>query len=465
MSERKTLQEADFVHGKILPLLLRFAGPVLLALALQATYGAVDVWVVGQYAATADVSAVATGSQLMFTATVIITGLSMGATVLLAQHQGSRQKQQSREADDWSGHIVGSAICLFALLALALTLIMELAAEPLSRLMQAPEAAFSRTVGYVRICSGGMLFIIAYNLLGSIFRGLGDSRTPLLAVSIACAGNIAGDLLLVAVFHLGAAGAAIATVASQALSVLCCLWVIRRRGLPFPLEKRHLRFEKKAITSILRLGLPMAVQDGLVSFSFMAMIAIVNSLGLVASAGVGVAEKLCNFIMLVPSAAMQSLSAFVGQNIGAGRPDRARKAMYSGMLASLAFGLVLAWLSYFHGDLLSSIFDKDPQVVAAAWDYLRAYAIDTLLVAFLFCFLGYFNGYGKTGFVLVQGLIGAFLVRIPFSYLMSLREPASLFLVGLGTPLSTVVQISLCLLYMALLRKKEQESGLFSSVS
>ena len=459
MSPKARTLEADFVHGKILPLLLRFAGPVLLALALQATYGAVDVWVVGRFAATADVSAVATGSQVMFTATVIITGLSMGATILLAQHLGQRQGQRKQEEDTWSGTIVGSAICFFAALALLLTLVMELAAAPLSQLMQAPEAAFSRTVSYVRICSAGALFIVAYNLLGSIFRGLGDSRTPLLAVAIACAGNVGGDLLLVAVLHLGAAGAALATAVSQGISVVCCLLVIRRRGLPFPLKRQQLRFNKKAISRILRLGLPVAVQDGLVSFSFMAMIAIVNSLGLVASAGVGVAEKLCNFIMLAPSAAMQSLSAFVGQNIGANKPERARQAMYSGMLVSLACGLVLAWLSYFHGDLLSGIFDKDPQVVAAAWDYLRAYAIDTILVSFLFCFLGYFNGCGKTVFVLLQGLVGAFLIRIPISYLMSRMTPPSLFLVGLGTPCSTVIQISMCLIYLLYLRRREKAAS------
>ena len=451
-------KKADFVHGKILPLLLRFAGPVLLALALQAAYGAVDVWVVGQYAATADVSAVATGSQILFTATVLVTGLSMGATVLLAQHLGASRIQSSPEPDTWSGQIVGTAICLFSLLALALTLGLVWAAGPLARLMQAPEDAFAATVAYVRICACGAVCIVGYNLLGSIFRGLGDSRTPLLAVAIACVGNVGGDLLLVKGFHMGAAGAALATAVSQGVSLLCCLLVIRRRGLPFPLTRRQIRFHREALRRILRLGLPAAAQDGLVSLSFMALIAIVNSLGLVASAGVGVAEKLCNFIMLVPSAAMQSLSAFVGQNVGAGRPDRAKTAMIWGMAVSFGFSLILAWLSYFQGDWLAGIFDRDPAVVAAAWAYLRAYAIDTLLTAFLFCFLGYFNGWGKTGFVLIQGLTGAFLIRIPVSYLMSRMAEPSLFLVGLGTPISSLVQILLCLIYLTILNRRQKQT-------
>ena len=454
---------ADFVHGNILPLLLRFAGPVLLALTLQATYGAVDVWVVGQFAATEDVSAVATGSQILFTATVLITGLSMGATVLLAQHLGSRSAATARnqpEPDVWSGQIVGAAISLFGLLALGLTLGLILAAAPLARLLQAPASAFAATVTYVRICACGGVCIVGYNLLGSIFRGLGDSRTPLLAVAIACAGNVGGDLLLVKGCHMGAAGAALATAVSQGVSLLCCLLVIRRRGLPFPLTRRQIRFHREALRRILRLGLPAAAQDGLVSISFMALIAIVNSLGLVASAGVGVAEKLCNFIMLVPSAAMQALSAFVGQNVGAGRPDRAKTAMLWGMAVSFGFSLVLAWLSYFHGDWLARIFDQDPAVVAAAWQYLQAYAIDTLLTAFLFCFLGYFNGWGRTGFVLIQGLTGSFLIRIPISYLMSRMAEPSLFLVGLGTPISSLIQILLCLLYLAILERRQKRAAL-----
>ena len=443
--------ESNFTRGKILAPLLRFAIPVLGALILQAMYGAVDLLVVGQFAASADVSAVSTGSQLMHTITFVVVGLSMGTTIMLGNCIGAGEQ-------DRAGDIIGTAICLFGLLGLAITVAVPLTARPLCRLMQAPDEAFGQTVAYVSICAGGALFIVAYNVLGSVFRGLGDSRTPLLAVVIACVVNIAGDLLFVAGFHMGAAGAALATALAQAVSVVLCFLVIRRHGLPFPFGRRCVRLQGSIALRTLRLGAPLALQDLLVSISFLVILAIVNGLGLIASAGIGVAEKLCAFIMLVPSAFSQSLSAFVAQNMGAHEPGRARRAMLYGMGTSLLLGVIMAWAAYFHGDLLGGIFSRDAEVVAAGADYLRAYAIDTLLVSFLFCFIGFFNGCGRTTFVMLQGLAGAFGVRIPVSWLMSRQAEPSLFRIGLATPCSTVVQIALCAGYFALLLRRERGS-------
>lgn len=444
--------QTDFTEGKILGPLLKFSLPVLFAMLLQAMYGAADLLIVGRFGAAADVSAVSTGSQIMQTITSVITGLSMGSTILLGQKIGQKKPEEA-------GDVIGAGVCLFAVLALLLTAAMTLFAAPFCTAMQAPAEAFDKTVDYVRICSGGAVFIVAYNVLGSIFRGMGDSKTPLLAVLIACLCNILGDLLFVAVFHMAAAGAALATVLAQALSVVLCVLVVRRRGLPFPFSRKNLRFHRQVIAKTVKLGVPIALQDALVSISFLAIIAIVNSLGVIPSAGVGVAEKLCMFIMLVPSSFMQSLSAFVAQNIGANRNDRAVRAMACGMLSSLLIGMVMAFLAFFHGDFLSGLFARDPQVIAASAAYLRAYAIDTLLVSFLFCFSGYFNGCGKTTFVMAQGIAGAFLVRIPVSFLMSRIQPVSLFLVGLATPCSTVVQILLCAGYFWLLRRKRFQPG------
>ena len=323
--------------------------------------------------------------------------------------------------------------------------------------MQAPVEAFGQTVTYVRICSGGAVFIVAYNVLGAMFRGIGDSKTPLLTVCIACVVNIAGDLLLVGACGLGVAGAALATVAAQGVSVALSLVFTAHRGLPFSFSRADIRFDAGHIKHILRLGVPVALQDVLVSFSFLAIAAIVNGLGVIASAGVGVAEKLCGFIMLVPSAFGQSLSAFVAQNIGAGQKLRAKKATLYGMGASLCCGVVLAWLSFFHGGLLAGLFARDIEVTAAAADYLKAYAIDTLLTSIMFCFIGYFNGRGNTTFVMAQGIVGAFLVRIPVSLAMSQRDPVSLFKVGLATPCSTLVQIALFLGYYALTAARERK--------
>ena len=322
--------------------------------------------------------------------------------------------------------------------------------------MQAPaDAPLDKTVAYVQICSMGTIFIVAFNVLGSVFRGIGDSKMPLLTVAIACAVNIIGDLVLVGIFHMNVAGAALATVAAQAVSVVLSGVIIRRRVLPFRLTARGHSFSRKTVVNILALGAPIAFQDLLVSVSFLVIMAIVNSIGLTASAGVGVAEKLCAFIMLVPSAYMQSMSAFVAQNVGAGKPERAKKALLYSVLSSIVFGILMAYLSFFHGDLLAGLFSWEQDVIAAAWDYLRAYAIDCLLTCFLFCFVGYFNGRGRTMFVMAQGIVGAFGVRIPVSYFMSRLPETSLFYIGLATPASTVIQIILCVAYFLLQSRKD----------
>lgn len=433
-------QSSNFTEGKIYIPLIKFAVPVLFAIFLQAMYGAVDLLIVGQFGAAADVSAVATGSHVMQSITSIITGLAMGTTILVGQRLGQKRP-------DEAGNVIGCSICIFAAAALLLTVTVVPFAPALSRVMQAPKQAFDGTVLYVRICGAGSVFIIAYNVLGSIFRGLGDSKTPLIAVFISCVINIIGDLLFVAVFHMGVAGAAIATVMAQAVSVVLSLAIIKRRPLPFRFTRNSIRFHRGQSSQIIRLGAPIALQDGLVSISFLVITAIVNSLGVIPSAGVGVAEKLASFILLVPSSFSQTTSAFVAQNYGAGQYGRAKKALFYAVTTSFLVGLLMSYFSFFHGDLLAGIFSKDHEVVLAAWDYMKAYSIDCLLTAFMFCYTGFFNGCGKTGFVMIQGIIGAFLVRIPVSYLMSRLTPVSLFYVGLATPASTLVQIVFCLIY------------------
>lgn len=437
----------DFTEGKILPQLIRFALPVLLALFLQAMYGAVDLLIVGQFGTAMDVSAVSTGSQIMQTITMVITGLAMGITILVGQKIGEKRPEQA-------GEVIGSGICMSIAAAVFVTILMTFGAEISAKIMHAPQEAFSQTVDYVWICSAGAVFIIAYNLLGSIFRGMGDSKMPLITVAIACVFNIGGDLLLVAGFHMGAAGAAAATVAAQAVSVLLSLLIIRRRSLPFKITKKNLRFNRKIILKILSLGAPIAFQDLLVSISFLVILAIVNSMGVIASAGVGVAEKLCAFIMLVPSSYMQSMSAFVAQNVGAKKPERANSALLCGIATSVTAGVVLFYCAFFHGDMMAAVFAKDREVILAAADYLKAYAVDCLLTSFLFCFVGYFNGCGKTLFVMIQGICGAFCVRIPIAFMMSRVAGVTLFQIGLATPASTVVQILFCVIYFTVLRRQ-----------
>lgn len=440
----------NLTEGKIASTLFRFAIPVFFTLFLQALYGGVDLLIVGQFAETADVSGVATGSMLLSTVTNVITGLSMGITILVGERIGQKDR-------DGAGRAIGGGIFLFLLFGIFLTAVMLFGAEMLAKLLHAPEEAFTETVAYIRICGGGSLFIVAYNVLGAIFRGIGDAKTPLITVLIACVVNIFGDLLLVDFFHMGAAGAAAATVAAQAISVIVSLILISRKKLPFEFTRKYIRFTRVIVNTEIKLGAPVSLQELLVGISFLVIQTIVNSFGVTESAGVGVAEKVCVFIMLVPSAYMQSMCAFVAQNMGAGNPRRAKKALLYGVLSAFAVGVVMCFLTFSHGDLLSSIFSKENDVIEASHSYLKAYAIDCLLTPFLFCFTGYFNGCEKTLFVMLQGIVGAFCVRIPIAYLVSRIPGATLFQIGLGTPASSLVQITLCFVMFIYIERKSRK--------
>lgn len=439
-------KDTSFTEGKIMHPLLLFAVPVLLALFLQAMYGAVDLLIVGKFASSADVSAVSTGSQIMITLTNLISSFAMGTTILLGQQIGSGKKEEG-------GRTVGTAILLFAGIAVIMSVILVVFAPQVSSLMNAPEEAFQKTVNYIRICGGGMLVIVAYNLIGCIFRGLGDSRTPLITVAIACVFNVAGDLLLCAVFGMGTAGAAIATVFAQIVSVIVSFILISKKDLPFTIKKENIRIHKTYLRKMTAFGAPIALQDLLVSISFLIILAIVNGMGMIASAGVGVAEKVCAFNMLISSAFMQTMSAFVAQNYGAGRLTRARKALHYGIAVSFSVGVVMFVITFFHGDILAGIFSSDPEVIAAAADYLKAYAIDCLFTAIFFCYTGFYNGIGRTRFVMIQGILGAFCVRVPVSYIMSIQPNTSLFHIGLATPMSSILQLILCVGFMLWLQK------------
>ena len=430
-------ESQNFTEGKIFWPLIRFAMPTLAAMFLQTMYGAVDMMVVGRFAAAADVSAISTGSWIMTLITSFVMGIAVGTTVLLGRRLGEGRPQEA-------GRIIGASVILFGAISAVITVVMIVFAPRIAQLMHTPAEAMEATITYIRICSAGAVFIVAFNVLGSIFRGIGNSSVPLLTVAIACVTNIAADLLLVAVFHMATAGAAIATVFAQMLSVVLSLVIVAKQKLPFTLSREDFKIRPDRILEIFRLGLPVALQDVLVNVSFLVLTAIVNSLGVVISAGVGVAEKLCGFVMLAPSAFSQTMTSVVAQNMGAGKPDRARKALTYGILSSFAVGAVMSYFSFFHGDIMAAIFSNDTAVVEAAAQYLKAYAIDTLLVSVMFCMVGYFNGCGRTTFAMAQGIIGAFCVRIPVSYFMSRLVPVNLFYVGLATPASSVLQTVLC---------------------
>lgn len=438
--------KTDFTQGSILKKLVFFMLPILGALILQAAYGAVDLLVVGRFGSTSGLSAVSTGSQVLNLITFVVTQFAMGITVLIGRYLGEKKPQHI-------GQLIGGAVLVFSIISAVLFILMLTCAGRLAVLMQAPGEALLLTTDYIRICGCGIFFIVAYNVLSAIFRGLGDSRSPLLFVLVACIVNIAGDLILVAGFRLDAAGAAIATVLAQAVSVVCALVILRKKELPFRIQKSDFRLNTQC-RKFLVIGFPLALQEFLTQMSFLALCAFINRLGLDASSGFGVACKIVNFAMLIPSSLMQSMASFVSQNIGAGNPKRARQSMYTGISIGMVFGCIVFTLVWLSGDVLSAVFTTDSAVIANSYAYLKGFAPETILTAVLFSMAGYFNGNNKTVWVMIQGLVQTLLVRLPFAYLMSIQPDASLTKIGLAAPASTAVGILLNICFYLYLRHK-----------
>ena len=439
---------ADFTQGSILKKLFWFMLPILGALVLQAAYGAVDLLVVGRFGSTEGLSAVSTGSQVLNLVTFVVTQLAMGVTVLIARYLGEKREESI-------GSVLGGAAAVFIVVSGILFILLVLLARPISVLMQAPQEALTLTAFYVRICGCGIFFIVAYNLLAAVFRGLGDSKSPLLFVFIACIVNIVGDLVFVAVLHMDAAGAALATVMAQAVSVVCAIGLLVKKKLPFTVQKSDFGFNLQC-RKFLSIGLPLALQEFLTQLSFLALCAFVNRLGLEASSGYGVACKIVNFAMLIPSSLMQSMASFVSQNVGAGNQKRAKKAMFTGIGIGLAFGCVVFALVMLKGDMLAGIISTDSAVIANGFAYLKGFAPETILTAVLFSMIGYFNGNNQTFWVMVQGLVQTLLVRLPFAYIMSIQPNASLTKIGLAAPVSTTVGIVLNLIFYQYLNRKKK---------
>lgn len=443
----KSIKSQTFLSGPILPPLIHFAIPLMLSLFLQALYGGVDLAVVGQFAPTASISAVGTGSQVMQAVTSIITGLTVGVTVLVGKAVGAGDMKAA-------GQVVVSQIKLFTIMAAVLTVFMLALAPQIATVMNVPEAARDEAIRYIRICSAGIVFITGYNGISGVFRGIGNSRSPFIFVCIACFANVVLDLVFVGVFHMNASGAALATVISQMSSVIFSLIYIKRRPLPFSIKSDG-NGEKIGVSKLLKIGAPIALQDFLTNTSFLIITSFVNVLGVVASASIGISEKLFLFLAIVPMAFMSALSTAVAQNIGAGKPERAKKSLFALQKISMCFGVVIFLLTHFAGGILASIFDSDPEVIEATALYLKGSSFEYLLTPLLFCFLGYLNGREHTVFVMAQGLLTAFLVRVPLSYFLSRLPGTGMFIISLAVPISGVVALLICTVYFIILTRKD----------
>lgn len=439
-------EKQDFTQGSIFTKMVKFMFPILGALILQAMYSAVDLLIVGKFGTTAGISGVSTGSSIMNLVTFTLCALTTGVTVQIGRYIGEKK-------EDRLGKLIGGSICFFTVLGIVITFVLILFARPIAVLMQAPEEAVELTALYIRICGVGFIFIVFYNFISSIFRGLGDSKSPLIFVAIACVANIIGDLVLVAGFHMNVAGAAIATIFAQAVSVILSLLIIKKKKLPFVMTRKDIAFSGE-VSGFIRVGAPLALQELLTNLTFLALCAFINRLGLESSSGYGVAQRIQSFVMLIPSSIMQSMASFVSQNVGAGKEDRAKAAMKCGMAMGTLIGLVIAFMAFRHGDLLAAMFSNDELVIAKAFEYLKGFAPEAFLTSISFSFMGYFNGHSRSMFVMAQGLAQSFLVRLPMSYIMSIRPDASLTGIGLAAPTATVFGIILCTIYYIMLNKE-----------
>ena len=431
----------NLTEGSIIKGMMSFSVPYLISCFLQTFYGMADLFITGQFNGAASISAVAVGSQLMHMLTVMIIGLAMGSTVVISRAVGARDEDRAAAG-------IGNTLTVFAVTALVLTIGLLFVRGPVVRVLRVPAEAVGEAGAYITICFAGIPFITAYNVISSIFRGLGDTRRPMVFVAIAGVLNVGLDYLLIGPCAMGAAGAALATVISQAGSVVLALISLRRFETGVRLTKEKMRYDTGVTKQILGIGVPVALQDGLIQISFLVITAIANSRGVDVAAAVGIVEKIISFLFLVPSAMLSTVSALAAQNAGAGKHERSRRILNIGVLICLGYGAVIFILCQFVSEGIVSLFVRDDMhVVELGGQYLRAYSVDAMLAGVHFCFSGFFSAYGKSVYSFIHNMISAVGIRIPGAYLASVLFPLTLYPMGLAAPLGSLVSVGICLFF------------------
>ena len=449
--------QRNLTTGSIFKNVVYFSLPYLLSYFLQTLYGMADLFIIGQYEGVASTTAVSIGSQVMHMITVIIVGLAMGSTVSIGQAvEGGNDKR--------TASCIGNTITLFMGLSIILTAALLLLRRPIAIAMSTPAQALEGTIDYLTICFMGIPFITAYNIISSIFRGLGDSKSPMYFIAIACAANIGLDYAFMGALHLGPAGAALGTTLSQAVSVVVSIIVVRRARAGIRLKKEDFKPKRDVMGSLLRIGIPIAVQDGLIQVAFIVITIIANRRGLNDAAAVGIVEKIMSFIFLVPSSMLSTVSALGAQNIGAGKPERAKTTMRYGILITTCFGLAVVALMQFYANSFVALFTDSStqdglQVVTMGGQYLRGYIWDCLFAGMHFCFSGYFCACGRSSLSFVHNIIAIALVRIPGVYITSKMFADTLFPMGLATAAGSLLSVMICLVMYAMLSRKESKTN------
>lgn len=440
------MAQNDLTQGSVIGNIGKFSLPYMLSYFLQILYGLADLFVIGQYCGVESTTAVSNGAQIMHMFTVIIIGLAMGSTVRIAKATGAGDKENASRT-------IGNTFTLFLTVAAASTVILLLANRGIVRIMDTPSEAVAETVDYLRICFIGIPFIIAYNIIASIFRGLGDSKSPMYFVIVACVVNIALDYIFIGHFGLGPAGAALGTTLSQAVSVAFAAFVIRRKTV-LTISKNDLRPEMRTMSGILTTGVPLALQDGFIQIAFIAITVIANSRGLNDAAAVGIVEKFIGLLFIAPSAMLATVSAVAAQNIGANKAERARKTMEYAMAIAVAFGVVCAVTLQFIPEYAVRVFTGDSNVIRLGGEYLKGYVWDCIFAGIHFCYSGFFTACGYSLISFCHNVASIIAARIPLSYLASVRFPDTLFPMGLASPVGSVVSVVICITVYVTMRKK-----------
>lgn len=440
----------DLTTGSVFKNLIHFCIPYLFSYFLQTLYGMADLFIIGQFCGVESTTAVSIGSQVMHMITVIIVGLAMGTTVTIGQAIGAKDHNKASK-------YVGNSITLFVLFSLVLTVILCLSRYGIVSVMSTPAEAISGTVSYLTICFIGIPFITAYNIISSIFRGLGDSKRPMYFVMIACVLNIVLDYLFIGYFHLGPSGAALGTTISQASSVLISLLVIRKMDTGIKLKRNDLKVDHELMQSILKIGCPIAVQDGLIQVAFIIITVIANKRGLNDSAAVGIVEKCISFIFLVPSSMLSTVSALGAQNIGAGQKNRAKETLYYAIGITVIFGLIMGLIMQVAAENVVSLFTDSRVVIMLGGQYLKGYIWDTLFAGIHFSFSGYFCACGKSIYSFIHNIIAIALVRVPLVYLASVTFTDTLYPMGLATSSGSLLSSIICVILFVLLNKKDKQ--------
>lgn len=440
--------ERNLTTGSVFKNIVIFSLPYFLSYFLQTLYGLADLFIIGQYEGVASTTAVSVGSQVMHMLTVMIVGLAMGTTVSIGRAVGAGDKKRVSAC-------VGNTATLFMLVSVALTAVLVLLVRPIVSVMSTPEEAVDGTVRYLIICFIGIPLITAYNIISSIFRGMGDSKSPMYFIAVACAANIALDYLFMGAMHLGPAGAALGTTIAQAISVVVALIAIRRHK-SITLTKADLRPQRGVMGQILSIGVPVSLQDGLIQIAFIIITVIANRRGLTDAAAVGIVEKIISFLFLVPSSMLSTVSALGAQNLGAGKPERAKKTMWYAIAIAGSFGIVISVLIQFIAEPVVGLFTPDENVIAAGGQYLRGYILDCAFAGVHFCFSGYFCACGMSIISFIHNITGVALVRVPGAYFMSKMFPATLLPMGLATAAGSLLQVVICVVAYGIIGRRER---------